>query len=143
VNNNGGFPFVMSSGNVTLHPFNRSAAVILKACPERAQRVERETSLDISENLFGQINPARAHTLDQRDFLLVRPSLQLLFAGDCVLNVGIMLPKNELVTSIIRRESRNLAGLMFAYSSGQIICHADVEHGIELVGHMAHRYAST
>src|SRR5205085_9065291 len=38
----------MSSGNVTLHPFNSGAAAILQACPERAQRVERETSLDIS-----------------------------------------------------------------------------------------------
>jgi hypothetical protein len=39
---------VMSSGNVTLHPFNSGAAAILRACPERAQRVERETSLNIS-----------------------------------------------------------------------------------------------
>jgi hypothetical protein len=38
----------MSSGNVTLHPFISGAAAILRACPERAQRVERETSLDIS-----------------------------------------------------------------------------------------------
>src|SRR5882724_864322 len=28
---------VMSSGNVTLHPFNSGAAAILSACPERAQ----------------------------------------------------------------------------------------------------------
>jgi len=28
---------VMSSGNVTLHPFNSGAAAILRACPERAQ----------------------------------------------------------------------------------------------------------
>ncbi len=42
-------PYVMSSGNVTLHPFNSGAAAILRACPERAQRVERETSLNISE----------------------------------------------------------------------------------------------
>jgi hypothetical protein len=40
--------FGMSSGNVTLHPFNSGAAAILKACPERAQRVEREKSLTIS-----------------------------------------------------------------------------------------------
>ena len=40
---------VMSSGNVTLHPFNSGAAAILRACPERAKRVERKTSLDISE----------------------------------------------------------------------------------------------
>jgi hypothetical protein len=41
-------PFsVMSSGNVTLHPFKRDAAAVLRACPERAQRVERETSLTI------------------------------------------------------------------------------------------------
>jgi hypothetical protein len=39
-------PFVMSSGNVTLHPFNSGAAAMLRACPER---VERETSLDISD----------------------------------------------------------------------------------------------
>ena len=39
---------VMSSGNVTLHPLNSGAAAILRACPERAQRVERETSLNIS-----------------------------------------------------------------------------------------------
>jgi len=39
----------MSSGNVTLHPFNSGVAAILRACPERAQRVERETSLAISE----------------------------------------------------------------------------------------------
>jgi putative endonuclease len=39
----------MSSGNVTLHPINSGAAAILRACPERAQRVEREESLDISE----------------------------------------------------------------------------------------------
>ena len=39
----------MSSGNVTLHPFNSGAAAILRACPERAERVERKTSLDISE----------------------------------------------------------------------------------------------
>jgi hypothetical protein len=38
----------MSSGNVTLHPFNSGAAAIMRACPERAQRVERETSLIIS-----------------------------------------------------------------------------------------------
>jgi len=43
--------FVMSSGNVTLHSFNSGGAAILKACPERAQRVERETSLTISVNL--------------------------------------------------------------------------------------------
>jgi hypothetical protein len=41
-------PFVMSSGNVTLHPLNSGVAAILRACPERAQRVERETSLNIS-----------------------------------------------------------------------------------------------
>jgi len=41
---------VMSSGNVTLHPFNSGAAATLRACPERAQRVERETSLTISED---------------------------------------------------------------------------------------------
>src|SRR6202043_525361 len=40
---------VMSSGNVTLHPFNSGATAMLRACPERAERVERETSLDISE----------------------------------------------------------------------------------------------
>jgi hypothetical protein len=39
----------MSSGNVTLHPLNSGAAAILKACPERAQRVERETPLTISD----------------------------------------------------------------------------------------------
>jgi hypothetical protein len=39
----------MSSGNVTLHPFISGAAAILEACPERAQQVERETSLNISE----------------------------------------------------------------------------------------------
>jgi len=33
---------------VTLHPFNSGAAAILRACPERAQRVEREDSLNIS-----------------------------------------------------------------------------------------------
>jgi D-amino-acid oxidase len=43
---------VMSSGNVTLHPFNSGAAATLRACPERAQRVERETSLNISGSAF-------------------------------------------------------------------------------------------
>jgi hypothetical protein len=41
----------MSSGNVTLHPFNSGAVAILKACPERAQRVERETSLAVSDEM--------------------------------------------------------------------------------------------
>jgi hypothetical protein len=40
--------FAMSSGNVTLHPFNSGVAAILRACPERAKQVERETSLNIS-----------------------------------------------------------------------------------------------
>jgi hypothetical protein len=40
----------MLSGNVTLHPFNSGAAAMLRACPERAQRVEWETSLTISAN---------------------------------------------------------------------------------------------
>ena len=44
-------PFVMSSGNVTLHPSKGGTAAILRACPERAQRVERETSLTISETV--------------------------------------------------------------------------------------------
>jgi hypothetical protein len=35
---------VMSSGNVTLHPINSGEAATLKACPERAERVEWETS---------------------------------------------------------------------------------------------------
>jgi hypothetical protein len=48
----------MSSGNVTLHPFNSGATAILRACPERAQRVERETSLDISGYLVKQIASA-------------------------------------------------------------------------------------
>jgi len=39
---------VMSSGNVTLHPFNSGVAARLRACPERAQRVEWETSQNIS-----------------------------------------------------------------------------------------------
>jgi len=39
----------MSSGNVTLHPFASGPAAMLRACPERAERVERETSLDISD----------------------------------------------------------------------------------------------
>jgi 23S rRNA (cytosine1962-C5)-methyltransferase len=39
---------VMSSGNVTSHPFHSGAAATWRACPERAQRVERETSLPIS-----------------------------------------------------------------------------------------------
>jgi hypothetical protein len=39
---------VMSSGNVTLHPFASGAAAMLRACPERAERVEWETSLNIS-----------------------------------------------------------------------------------------------
>jgi hypothetical protein len=39
----------MSSGNVTLHPVYRGEAAIMKACPERAKRVEWETSLSISE----------------------------------------------------------------------------------------------
>jgi D-amino-acid oxidase len=43
---------VMSSGNVTLHPFNSGAAATLRACPKRAQRVERETSLTISDSVF-------------------------------------------------------------------------------------------
>jgi hypothetical protein len=34
----------MSSGNVRLHPFNSGAAAIVRACPEREQRVEWETS---------------------------------------------------------------------------------------------------
>jgi hypothetical protein len=39
----------MSSGNLTLHPLISGEAAILKACPERAKRVERETSVDISD----------------------------------------------------------------------------------------------
>ena len=39
----------MSSGNVTLHPINSGEAGKLKACPERAKRVEWETSLNVSE----------------------------------------------------------------------------------------------
>jgi len=35
---------VIPSGNVTLHSVNRGKAAILWACPERAQRVEREES---------------------------------------------------------------------------------------------------
>src|SRR5438132_10220930 len=46
---NGVFTSLCPSGNVTLHPFNSGAAATLRACPERAQRVERETSLDVSE----------------------------------------------------------------------------------------------
>ena len=38
----------MSNSNVTLHPLNSGPAAMLKACPERAQRVEWETSLNIS-----------------------------------------------------------------------------------------------
>jgi hypothetical protein len=41
----------MSSSNVTLHPFNSGPAAMLRACPERAKRVEWETSL----NIFDQI----------------------------------------------------------------------------------------
>jgi hypothetical protein len=41
-------PLVMSSGNVALHPFNSGVAAIVRACPEREQRVEWETSLNIS-----------------------------------------------------------------------------------------------
>src|SRR5947209_1841131 len=39
---------VMSSGNVTLHPVNSGEAAKVRACPEQAKRVERETSLTIS-----------------------------------------------------------------------------------------------
>src|SRR5207248_6798351 len=46
---------VMSSGNVTLHPFRSGAAAILRACPERAKRVEWETSLDVSVFLNSEI----------------------------------------------------------------------------------------
>ena len=42
--------FVMSSDNVTLHTIYSGDAAILKACPERAKRVEWETSLNISES---------------------------------------------------------------------------------------------
>ena len=60
----------MSSGNVTacsrklseLHPFKTSAAALLRACPERAQRVERETSLAI-------VNFARAVSGNSKRFL--------------------------------------------------------------------------
>ena len=96
---------------------------------------EVETSLDISEHLLRKINPVRIHALNQRNFLLARPSLQLLFASERVFDFGIMLPIDELVASIIRRESGNLAGLMFAHSAREIICHSDVEHGIQLIGH--------
>jgi len=49
----------MSSGNVTLHPADSGEAAILRACPERAERVEWETSLIISDYLFGKVKPAR------------------------------------------------------------------------------------
>ena len=78
---------------------------------------EVETSLDISEHLLRKINPTRIQALDQRNFLLARPSLQLLFASDRVFDLGVMLPMDELVASIIRCESENLAGLMFAHSA--------------------------
>jgi len=42
---------VMLSGNVTLRSVHCGEAAILSACPERAQRVERETSLDISDQI--------------------------------------------------------------------------------------------
>ncbi len=38
----------MSSGNVTLHPVYSGEAALMGACPERVQRVEWETSLNIS-----------------------------------------------------------------------------------------------
>jgi hypothetical protein len=46
--------FVMSSDNVTLHPIYSGDAAILKACSERAKRVEWETSLNISESNNGR-----------------------------------------------------------------------------------------
>jgi hypothetical protein len=39
--------FAIPSGNVTLHPVNCGEAAIMRACPERAKRVEREEFLDI------------------------------------------------------------------------------------------------
>jgi hypothetical protein len=39
------FVVVMSTGNVRLHPFYSGAAALMRACPERAERVEWETSL--------------------------------------------------------------------------------------------------
>jgi oxygen-independent coproporphyrinogen-3 oxidase len=38
----------MSSGNVTLHPVDSAEGATMRACPERAQRVEWETSLTTS-----------------------------------------------------------------------------------------------
>ena len=42
----------MSSDNVTLHPVKSGEAAKVRACPERAERVERETSLNISDGHY-------------------------------------------------------------------------------------------
>ena len=58
--------FVMSSGNVTLHPVKSGGAAKVRACLERAERVEWETSLDISAELIQRISAMRFHVTRDR-----------------------------------------------------------------------------
>jgi hypothetical protein len=47
---------VIPSGNVTLHPVNSGEAAIMKACPERAERVEWEESLTINQHTMRDVS---------------------------------------------------------------------------------------
>jgi hypothetical protein len=61
--------FVIPSGNVTLHPITSGEAATVKACPERADRVEREESLTISEifrNVSTLLDMTRAASSKQK-----------------------------------------------------------------------------
>ena len=59
----------MSSDNVTLHPINSGEAAIVRACPERAERVEWETSLGVSgiRNSKRFLGPSRTGTSARND----------------------------------------------------------------------------
>jgi hypothetical protein len=94
-----------------------------------------ETSLTISEDFWRQVVPPRAHRCDQRHFLLPRPILELLFPRDCAQHIGAMLVVKELATAEIRSESWNFSRAVLADSAGQIIGHANVEHGVVIISH--------
>jgi hypothetical protein len=66
---------------------------------------------------------------------LLATILELLFSCNGVADVCAVLVVDQLLTAIISGEPRNLSGTMLANSARQIICYANIEYSVMIIGH--------
>ena len=77
--------------------------------------------------VFAQIKPLRIHRLDQHNLLFPAPTLELLFAIDCLVNLIVRLPIKKPLDIVVIREARNTVKLVLECPLVQVACHSDVE----------------